>query len=261
MSRKSRKQRVSLRFRRREQIKHHVRIALVRSVVVALVAGIGIGVAAGHDSVLEKFFRKHTPQVAFQLPDSLAGLPVITDLPLNRFWLWLPGSGLFLDKKLTRKYPAVRAVRLERFLDANRVIVHVEPRIPLVEWHGEGFDRDGVLFAMTPGTWKGLPQGSFSASTPKPAIGRWLLRLSEVTALWPQVAALKEDPYGTLEFTLKTGSVVIWGPLETEAFPRKAQTLVRVLDDAHTHLGGAARADLRFFTQGRIIVKPKSARG
>ena len=33
--------------------------------------------------------------------------------------------------------------------------------------------------------------------------------------------------------------------------------LARVLDDAHKNMSGAARADLRFFDQGRIIVLPK----
>jgi len=60
-----------------------------------------------------------------------------------------------------------------------------------------------------------------------------------------------------MELTLKTGTVVTWGTLETESTSRKAQTLLRVLDDAHNNLGGAARADLRFFEQGRIIVLPK----
>ena len=44
MSPRIRKQRVTLRFRRREQLKRHVRIALGRSVALALVAGFGVGV-------------------------------------------------------------------------------------------------------------------------------------------------------------------------------------------------------------------------
>jgi hypothetical protein len=258
LSPRTRKQRVTLRFRRREQLKHHVRLALVRSVALALVAGFGVGLVA-HDSILLKFLHRHTPQVTISLPETLAGLPVLSELPANRLWLWCPGSAFWLEKRLARKYTAVRAVRFDRRLEANEVVVHVDPRVPLVTWNGAGFDRDGVLFAITPGTWQALPQANFSAGTSKPELGRWLARLTVTTPLWSQVASLRQDPYGTLELTLKTGAVVVWGPPEKESFARKAQTLVRILDDAHHHLGGTARADLRFFDQGRIIVRPKSS--
>src|SRR5207302_614257 len=126
-------------------------------------------------------------------------------------------------------------------------------------WKGAGFDRDGVLFAITPGAWKVLPQASFASGASKPELGRWLARLAAMTSLWSQVASLKQDAYGTLELTLKTGAVVVWGLPETGTLARKAQILARVLDDTHHHLGGTARADLRFFDQGRIIVRPKGA--
>src|ERR1700687_1041165 len=259
MSRKNRRQRVTLRFKRREQLKHHVRAALVRSVVIVLIAGFGAGIVAGHDSVLLRFLKRHTPQVTVSLPGVLVGLPVLSELPQNRLWLWLPGSALWVEKRLTRKYAAVRAVRFDRALQHIRITVHVEPRIPLVTWNGEGFDRDGILFAITPGAWKVLPQASFPAGASKPERGRWLARLAALTPLWSQVASLKEDAYGTVELTLKTSSVVVWGPTEAGPLTRKAQTLLRVLDDAHHHMGGTARADLRFFDQGRIIVRPKGA--
>jgi len=258
LSPRSRKQRVTLRFRRREQLKHHVRKALGRSVALALVTGFGVGLAA-HDSVLLQFLHRHTPQVTISVPEALAGLPVLSELPNNRLWLWCPGSAFWLERRLARKYLAVRAVRFDRRPEANRVVVHVDPRVPLVTWNGAGFDRDGVLFAITPGTWKAMPQVSFAPGASKPELGRWLARLSAVTPLWSQVVSLKQDAYGTVEVTLKTGSVVIWGPPEKESLTRKAQALIRILDDEHNHLGGAARADLRFFDQGRIIVRPKSS--
>ena len=259
MSPRIRKQRVTLRFRRREQLKHHVRIALVRSVALALVAGFGVGLVAGHDAYVFRFLKRHTPEVTISMPEALVGLPVLSDLPQNRLWLWFPGSAFLLEKRLARKFTAVRAVRFNRELAANRVVVHVDPRIPLVTWGGAGFDRDGVLFAITPGTWKVLPQASFAPGASKPELGRWLARLSAMTDLWPQVTSIKQDAYGTLELTLKAGAVVVWGLPETGSLARKAQILARILDDAHHHLGGAGRADLRFFDQGRIIVRPKGA--
>src|SRR5262249_50760637 len=150
-------------------------------------------------------------------------------------------------------------VFFERQFAANMVVIHVLPRVPLVTWNGMGFDQEGVLFALTPGTWQAMPKVSFMAGASKPELGRWLARLQRVTALWSQVSSIRQDAYGTMEVTLKTGAVVIWGPPETGSLARKSQTLLRILDDAHHHLGGTALADLRFFDQGRIIVRPKSS--
>ena len=224
---------------------------------MALLIGFGAGLVTGHDSFLSRFMRRHTPLVVVSSPQALAGLPVLSELPKNSFWFWFPGSGLWLEKRLCRKYTAVRAVRLERGFESNRIAVHLEPRVPLVTWNGSGFDRDGVLFAITPGTWNVLPQVSFLPGARKVDLGRWLGRLSAIPEVWSQVSSIKQDPYQTVELTLKTGAVVIWGTLESEPFTRKAQTLARVLDDAHKNMGGAARADLRFFDQGRIIVRAK----
>src|SRR6185295_12407136 len=110
----------------------------------------------------------------------------------------------------------------------NRIGVFLDPRVPLVTWNGAGFDRDGTLFAITPGTWNVLPQVNFLASARKPDLGRWLARLSATPELWSQIVSIKQDSFETLELTLKTNTVVIWGPPETETLTRKAQTLARV---------------------------------
>jgi hypothetical protein len=261
LARKLRKQRVSLRFKRREHLKHRVRTALVRSVAIALVAGFGAGLVANHNSILLQFLQRHTPQVSVKVPEALVGLPVMPYVPRNHLWLWIPGSAWWLEQKLTHTFSAVHHVFFERQFQDNRVVIHVMPRVPLVTWSGKGFDRDGMLFAITPGTWKVLPQASFLSNASKPELGHWLARLESMTPLWSQVASIKQDAYGSLELALKTGSVVIWGPPDVGSLARKAQTLLRVLDDAHHHLGGTALADLRFFDQGRIIVKPKARLG
>src|SRR5205814_8775377 len=105
---------------------------------------------------------------------------------------------------------------MERGIESNRITVHLEPRVPLVTWNGSGFDGDGVLFAITPGTWKVLPQASFLASARKPALGRWLKRLSATQEVWSQVSSIKQDPYEIMKLTLKNGAVVIWGTPEPE---------------------------------------------
>ena len=248
---------MALRFKRREQLKHRLRVVGVRGVVLALIVGFGAGLVSGRDSFASRFIRTHTPRIDLTLPQTLTGLPILSELPKNAFWLWFPGSGFWVQRQICRRHLAVRAIRLERYFESNRLTVQVDPRVPLVLWNGWGFDRDGVLFPVTPGTWKALPQAAFPASANKRDLSRWLLRLASAADLWPQVAAVREDASDTMELTLKSGTVVTWGTLETESVARKAPVLLRVLDDAHKNLGGTSRADLRFFEQGRIIVLPK----
>jgi hypothetical protein len=224
---------------------------------MTLIIGFGAGLVAGRDSFASRFIRNHTPQIDLNIPPVLAGLPILADFPKNPFWLWCPGSGFWLRRRECRLHLAVRNVWLERHFEANRIAVHVDPRIPLVAWNGSGLDREGILFSITPGVWNALPQGTFPESVNKKDLSRWLVRLAAIPELWPQVTAMRQDGSETMELTLKTGTLVTWGPLETESANGKAQLLLRVLDDAHKNLGGASRADLRFFEQGRIIVLPK----
>ena len=105
-----------------------------------------------------------------------------------------------------------------------------------------GFDREGVLFPITPGTWKLLPQVKFSCRFAqggfRPVVECDLSAMPEV---WPQVSSMKQDPYGVIDITLTNGAVVTWGTPESEPIARKAQTLARVLDDAHNNMGGERR--------------------
>jgi len=257
LPRKPRKQRVTLRFKRREQMKNRLRAVGLRGVVFALLVGFGAGLVTGKDSYASRFVRIHTPQIDRNMPQVLAGLPVLAELPHNRFWLWFPGSGFWLERRILRTYLAVRTVRLERHFESNRVTLHLEPRIPLVSWGGSGFDQDGVLFAITPGTWKTLPEASFLSTTEKRDLGRWLAGMASIAEVWPQVTSVRQDPAEMMELTLKTGTVILWGALSFDPVERKARTLARVLDDAHKNMGGTALADLRFFEQGRIIVRPR----
>ena len=127
MARKARKQRVTFRFKRREQLKHHVRTVIVRSTAIALVIGFGAGLVSGGDSFLSRFLREHVPRIAINSPQALAGLPVLAEFPKNRLWLWLPGSGVGLQKRLCGQYAAVRSIRLRRAIAENTITVDVEP--------------------------------------------------------------------------------------------------------------------------------------
>lgn len=257
MGRKLRKQRVALRFRRREQIKIHLRTVLVRTSILALVVGFGFGISAGPNSAVATFLRNHTPTVQLAIPTPLTGVPAASELPAQKVWLWVPGSGIYVNQQVTRKYPAVRKVTINRAWRKNEVTVRLEPRVPLVLWNGRGFDRDGVQFSVMPEAWKTMPQAQYQTQFSAQDLGRWTSQLASNYLLWMKIQTIKQDAYGIVELTLKSGTSVIWGLPEKELAARKAQALLRVLDDMHTHSGGSARADLRFFDQGRIIVMPK----
>ena len=61
MPRKVRRQRITLRFKRREQLKRHFRSVIVRSVVLALVIGFGAGLVTGGDTFVSRFIREPAP--------------------------------------------------------------------------------------------------------------------------------------------------------------------------------------------------------
>jgi len=58
---------------------------------------------------------------------------------------------------------------------------------------------------------------------------------------------------------MQTGTHVAWGPADPGTAREKARCLAMVLNDAHQRLHGAATADVRFFEEGRVLVKPKLA--
>jgi hypothetical protein len=256
---KVRRQRVTLRFKRRQDLKNKLRVGFVRSLSLALLVGFGAGLVTGRNSFRSQFIQRHTPQVEVIAPGALGGLPVLSDLPAQRFWLWWPGSEAWLQKRLIRKYLSVRAVHVEKNFQMNRVVIRMEPRVPLVVWNEAGLDRDGVAFVLTPGTWKTLPRVELSSMTSPRQLSGWLSQLAAQPKLWGQITSVGQDSLSNMELVLKTGAHVIWGPLEASSNSQKAQALLRAFDDAHAHLGGAARADLRFFDQGRIIILPKGS--
>lgn len=261
MRRNVRKQRVVLRRKRRDHLKLHLRTVIIRSVLIALVIGFGIGIGANRDIGISRFVSEHTPDIDVQAPQDVPVEPVLAEFPVQKFWLWLPGSTSGIQKRLITKYPVVQSIRVEKNFSSKRVVVRIEPRKPIVIWRGSGVDREGMVFPIVAGAWSQLPQAELSTAVSLPAMGRWLEKVSSITTLWSNVSNVFVDSHGGLVLIMKTGTKVIWGTLEGEGLENKARTLVRILDDAHQHFSGAATTDLRFFDEGRIIVRPKSVQG
>lgn len=111
---------------------------------------------------------------------------------------------------------------------------------------------------MAPGTWAALPKAEFTVAIQKRLIGAWLAALSHQTKFWSQVTAVSDDGHGMMRLNLQNGGTILWGFPDVLQVGLKTDWLTTVLDDAHAHLGGASSADLRFFDDARIIVRPKS---
>lgn len=248
---------MALRRKRRDELKQNVRTLLVRSAVLALAAGFVLGMVTQGDSFFAHFVRVHTPEIDVKLPNTLVGVPVAEEFASHRFWFWLPGIGVRAEARLRHRFPAVRGVHFDRDFKSNRIIARVEPRSPFVRWRDAGMDKDGVVFPLGPGSWSQLPLVTLKTSVSPASVSRFLNQVSRVPEFWSQVTAVHDDPRGNFLFDLQTGTQVVWGEPENASASVKAGNLCRVLHDAHEHLGGASVADLRFFDEGRIIVRPK----
>jgi hypothetical protein len=257
--RRIRKQRVILRRKRRIELKHHIRVLLIRSAALAMTAGFVLGVISHGDSVISHFMQSHIPEIQVKAPQVLATLPFAESWPSRRYLLWIPGVGVRAESQLKGHFPAIKAVNFQRDFRANRVVVIVEPRTPIVRWGESGMDSEGVIFPIASGAWSQLPKIGITAAVPRPLLGHWFGELAQIPEFWSQVMGIRDDRRGNMIFDLKTGAQVTWGPLDHRVARAKALNLCSILQDAHEHLGGAAAADLRFFDDGRIIVRPKAA--
>jgi hypothetical protein len=250
-----RRQRVIVRSKRRSQLLAQLKGISAKLLVIALVGGVLTLLALRGDSFLGGFERTHTPRIDLKMPPALAGVPVLNELPRRLIWLWIPGSEDEVRHRVVSKFPAVKDVRFQRSFGMNRIAILVEPRKPLVVWGEKGLDAQGVLFPA-PRDGPAIPKAVF-LSTPATALSQWIAQVARKPELWSQVAGLTEDRMGNISLDLTSGTRVIWGKPEPKMLTEKTASLLSVLQDAHQHLGGSALADLRFFDEGRIIVRPK----
>lgn len=255
--RRKRKQRVVIRAKRREHRAAKARGMFLKTALTAVAGGAAFLLLTQSDSLFGRFVKEHTPAIEFKAPKMLTNPALPGALPQRPFVLWFPGTGKNVRRELMEKNPGVKGVVLERHFLENRIVVRMTPRIPILQIGEQGMDADGVIFPAPPGTWSALPRATLTNVIPRPVLGRWVAQASKNRTLWDQVVAVSDDPMGDVILDLKTGARVVWGPPEPEQIRQKTDSLIKTLEDAHDHLGGAAVIDLRFFDEGRIIVKPK----
>jgi hypothetical protein len=256
---RSRKQHIVLRAKRKSELKQQFEMATLGVLVAVLLMGIVVSAVLRNDAWAPRFVHDHTPHLEFQAPDTLTDLPLLKETPTSSFMLWFPLSAWRLRHRWMEQYPALGGVHFERHYFGNRIVAQLEPRIPLVRWQDHGVDSKGTLFPLLSPKWATLPKAVFFETQALPVMAQWLGELSRYPQLWGQVVAVTEDQRGQMWLDMQTGTHVAWGTPDLGNVKEKAKCLVLVLEDAHRRLSGASTADLRFFEDGRVIVRPKSA--
>ena len=121
---------------------------------------------------------------------------------------------------------------------------------------------DGTVFMA--------PEGAFMLTGPTVEIsGASLAELSALAREWPVLSAagsfpapLKEMAYSSPEngwvASLDDGTKVLWGRLDWTR--EKLSRLSEAVADARTKEPGAFSADLRWFEDGKVLLKPAVAR-
>ena len=134
---------------------------------------------------------------------------------------------------VVRAAGGVASVRLvQTFANPYREALHVRYQLPLPEIH--------------------LVEAAAAE-----AIGPWLSAMAQTPWFWQKITGIRQDPYGGLRLTTQSGTEILWGEPSVPKIAKKIYYLNQVLNDAAGRVGGVERADLRFFEEGRISVRPK----
>lgn len=202
---------------------------------------------------ISRQLARHTPTLTVNAPDGMGALPIHQYVPTHRWLLWVPGVDLYVAHRMKRHFPSVKEAKVIGDFQGNRVVVHLDARQPLVLWNGFGIDAEGVVFPLLTEAPMTLPQLHPAHQPPAKRLGPWLAALAKLPWLWPSVTDLTENDQGHWALTSAHGPVLLWGSSDEPVAPR-AVALQKILADAQAEHGGALRADLRFFDEGRIIV-------
>jgi Cell division protein FtsQ/DivIB, C-terminal len=214
---------------------------------------------------------------AKRLPAALAGGParvsVAAPAPLRALAQAAadaaPGSAGDQAAVIEAKFPCVSDVRVRRDWGsgtATLTVVLRSARAPaLRRGRPAGFlGADGAVFTA--------PRGVYALSGPSVDVaGAPPAELKALAAAWPQLTApgalpaplsemLYRSPADGWEARLTDGTTVLWGGLNWTR--QKLARLAEALADARakTPQAGAFAADLRWFADGKVVLRPLSGR-
>jgi len=248
-----RRQHVALRGRRREELSRQLTGIATRGVLALILVSLFGFLFLHSDSWLQKKIAAHTPVVEVQAPEALAAVSAQVFIPRRTWVLWIPGVSDTIERRVEKQVSTVERATFEKIFSSNKIIFHLTARRPLARWNAQGIDREGVLFPLAPQGSANVPTLVPFHAKLSPKIGIWLKALSEEPWLWDDLSEIKEDGRGHWTLVLRSGPVFVWGSSDEPVHP-KAEALTKILAQAKATHGGMQRADLRFFSEGRIIV-------
>jgi len=175
----------------------------------------------------------------------------------------VPGSAGEKAQALRAKFPCVEDVTVRRaWGDKHAVLAPVLRRaVAAAQRRGRAagyLGSDGAVFDA--------PAGVFSFSGPLVDVaGASEDELKELAREWPVLSAEGAFPAGLVtlahrqaedgwEARLADGTTVLWGRLDWTK--EKLARLSEAIEDAHAKEPGAFAADLRFFEDGKVLLKP-----
>jgi len=186
---------------------------------------------------------------------------VLSFLPFREgnsiFKLWIRET----KQKILQEKPEIESVKIHR--GWRKVIVTWKERIPvgwvLKDGSKIGVDYNNKEFPLR-GQWAQieLPQLDAKSISERAEVLEFMKALShsnkEFFAQGIQFGMLGNK---SICFNLKDGTKIYWGTPDSFEIPDKLHKLNKVFADAKSKYQGIEYVDLRFFDQGRILLKPK----
>ena len=180
--------------------------------------------------------------------------------PSARWGLWKPYGEA---RRLTRDFPFLRSVSVDREWTAHRVRFHVALKEPIarVTRHGRPWgwlSADGSLFQAPAELFSEADRPQVELGDDRepqgPAIAAFLGELSADSFSARLVSMELRSPEQGWELTLADGGKIAWGELRWTA--EKIERLKQVLGDARSRGKTEWTPDLRYFGEGRILLRP-----
>lgn len=260
-SRRSSRRRVHVVVRPKERVR--------RARFVAAAAAVGVLGAIAFITVrrLAADFRLPSPAASFRRDAALVEGPE----PLRKLAQAeadaVAGSAGEKAEALKSRFACLEDVRVSRSWAEKTAILTLVLRHPVAAALRQGkpagfLDREGVVFSA--------PEGSFLLDGPPVEVaGASAVELAALAREWPELVAAGAFPAPLSamfyrlsdqgwEARLVDGTSVLWGRLEWTH--EKLARLSEAVADARAKEPGAFSADLRWFEDGKVLLKPTAVR-
>ncbi|MCK9582930.1 MAG: FtsQ-type POTRA domain-containing protein [Endomicrobiales bacterium] len=187
---------------------------------------------------------------------------VLSFLPFREgnsmFKLWIRET----KQKILQEKPEIESVKIHR--GWRKVIVTWKERTPigwvLKDGSKIGVDYTNKEFPLR-GQWAQieLPQLDAKSISERAEVLEFMKALSHFNKeFFAQGVEFSMLGNKSICFNLKDGTKIYWGTPDSFEIPDKLHKLNKVFADAKSKYKGIEYVDLRFFDQGRILLKPKA---